>query len=300
MSDGILLVDKPSGMSSADVVRAVKRRHGLTSMGHQGTLDPMATGLLPLCIGAGTKIAQFLVAERKAYRGTIRLGLATDTLDVTGATVARAEVPVITEEQLAGVAAALHGPQDQLPPMYSAVKFRGRELYKHARAGTTVERVPRAIVIEELELRAAAPDLLEFSVRCSKGTYVRVLAEDVGRSLGTLATLASLRRTEFGPFTVDAAEPLDRLLAPDAGLSPIGVLPALAEARRLPVDDATAFAIAAGQPGGIRRLEPPASEERLGAVVAPDGRLLAVVARDGSAWRLCRVLLPEAVQLYRP
>jgi len=300
MSDGILLVDKPSGMSSADVVRAVKRRHALESIGHLGTLDPMATGLLPLCVGAGTKIAQFLNAERKAYCGTIRLGLATDTLDVTGTTVARGDVPAIAAEQLAAVAAALRGPQTQLPPMYSAVKFRGRELYKHARAGTTVERVPRAIVIEELELRAVAPDLVGFSVRCSKGTYVRVLAEDVGRALGTVATLASLRRTEFGPFKVEAATPLDELLAPGAELSPVGVLPALAEARRLPVDDATAFAIAAGQPGGVRRLEPPACEEKLGAVVAPDGRLLAVVEREGSAWRLCRVLLPEAVQLYRP
>jgi tRNA pseudouridine55 synthase len=300
MSDGILLVDKPAGMTSADVVRAIKRRHGLERIGHLGTLDPMATGLLPLCVGAGTKIAQFLNAESKAYRGTIGLGFATDTMDVTGQTVAEAEVPPFSWGRLEAVARALLGPQTQVPPMYSAVKVGGRELYKHARAGVTVERAARAIVIESLTLSALGADQVEFAVRCSKGTYVRVLAEEVGRGLGTLATLASLRRTEFGPFRVEAAVPLERLLEPGAELAPIGVLPALSEARHLVVDDATAFAIAAGQPGGIRRLEPPARDEKLGAVLAPDGRLLAVVAREGSAWRLCRVLLPEAVQLYRP
>lgn len=300
MSDGILLVDKPSGLTSAEVVRTIKRTHRLESVGHLGTLDPMATGLLPLCVGAGTKIAQFLAAESKAYTGRIRLGLSTDTLDVTGQTIARAPVPWISADQIAGVAAALRGPQAQVPPMFSAVKVGGRELYKHARAGVAVERTPRSIVVESFELVRVADDLLDFSVRCSKGTYVRVLAEDVGRALGTLGTLESLRRTEFGSFGIADAVPLDRLLRPGADLPVIDLLAALDGARRLDVDGPTAFAIAAGQRDSLRRLSPPAAEERLGAVVAPDGGLLAVVAREGEAWRLSRVLMPEAVQLYRP
>lgn len=300
MRDGILLVDKPEGATSADVVRVIKRRHRVESIGHLGTLDPMATGLLPLCLGAGTKIAQFLAAESKAYTGTIQLGLRTDTLDATGQVLERAEIPAFEDGALKPVAAGLSGPQTQIPPMFSAVKVGGRELYKHAREGTVVERTPRTITIESFDLERVGADLLSFSVACSKGTYVRVLAEDVGRALGTVATLASLRRTRFGPFGIEAATPLAVLEEPGAELPLIGVLPALQDVRRLAVDEPTAFAIAAGQRGGLRRLSPPDPEETFAAVVAPDGNLLAVVAREGSSWSLRRVLMPEAVQLYRP
>lgn len=297
---GILLVDKPAGMTSAEVVRVLKRRHRFSAIGHLGTLDPMATGLLPLCIDAGTKIAQFLAAEHKAYTGTIRLGIATDTLDVTGAMVLEAPVPSLGAGDLEDLAARLCGEQVQIPPMYSAVKVGGQELYKRARAGEVIERAPRSVVIHALTLGLVAEDLLEFTVRCSKGTYVRVLAEEVGRRLGTVATLASLRRTEFGPFRLSAAVSLDRLLAPGTTPELIAPLAALQEVRRLAVDASTAFAIATGQPTGVQRLAPPGPTERIGAVLAPDGGLLAVVGRDGASWRLLRVLMPEAVQLYRP
>jgi tRNA pseudouridine55 synthase len=300
VSDGILLVDKPSGPTSADIVRVIKRRHRPESIGHLGTLDPMATGLLPLCLGAGTKIAQFLAAESKAYTGTIELGVRTDTLDVTGQVLERAEVQSFDEERLADVAAALSGPQMQLPPMFSAVKVGGRELYKHARAGNEVERTPRDVTIESFELERLSESLLGFAVSCSKGTYVRVLAEDVGRALGTVAALASLRRTRFGSFEIESATPLADLEQPGAELPLIGVLPALRDVRHLTVDEPTAYAIAAGQRGGLHRLDPPRPDEIFGAVVAPDGNLLAVVAREGTSWRLRRVLMPEAVQLYRP
>jgi tRNA pseudouridine55 synthase len=298
--DGILLVDKPGGATSADVVRVIKRRHRIESIGHLGTLDPMATGLLPLCLGAGTKIAQFLAAESKAYTGTIQLGVRTDTADVTGQELERAPVPGFDGARLSSAAASLSGPQIQLPPMYSAVKVGGRELYKHARAGAVVERTPREVTIESFELERIADDRLAFSVACTKGTYVRVLAEDVGRALGTVATLASLRRTRFGPFGIEAATPLTDLEAPESELPLIGVLLALRDVRHLAVDEPTAFAIAAGQRGGLRRLSPPVAGETFGAVVAPDGNLLAVVAHEGGSWRLRRVLMPEAVQLYRP
>jgi len=191
--DGILLVDKPAGITSAGVVREVKRAHRARSIGHLGTLDPLATGLLPLCVGAGTKIAQFLGAESKAYSGTIRLGVATDTLDVEGTVVAEGPVPELAAARLAEVARGLTGPGEQRPPMYSAVKQQGRKLYELARAGVTVEREPRPVTIHRLELASVpdAPGTVAFAVLCSKGTYVRVLAEDVARALGTVGTLAS-------------------------------------------------------------------------------------------------------------
>lgn len=301
VADGILLVDKPGGITSAGVVRDVKRAHRLKSVGHLGTLDPMATGLLPLCIGDGTKIAQFLGAEEKAYAGTIRLGIATDTLDVEGRVVTEAPVPADFASRLAEVAADLHGPGMQLPPMYSAVKIAGRKLYEHARAGETVERVPRPVVIHELSLEPdAEPATVRFSVRCSKGTYVRVLAEDVARALRTVGTLATLRRTRFGEFDVGEAEPLAAILARPAGDLPVlDGLSALRSVRRIPVDGARARAIASGQRDALSRIDPPQQGDVLATLLAPNGQLLAVVEAEGGRWALRRVLMPEASQLYR-
>lgn len=301
MSDGILLVDKPGGTTSAGVVRDVKRAHRLKSIGHLGTLDPMATGLLPLCIGEGTKIAQFLGAEEKSYTGTIRLGVATDTLDVEGTVIAEAPVPDDVAARLEAVAASLRGPGEQQPPMYSAVKIAGRKLYEHARAGETVERAARPVTIHELTLEPdPAPATVRFAVRCSKGTYVRVLAEDVARALGTVGTLASLRRTSFGPFQVAEATPLADLLARPSGELPVlEPLAALRTARRIPVAADQAFAIASGQRAALRRLAPPAGCDRLATLLAPNGGLLAVVEAEDGHWTLRRVLMPEASQLYR-
>lgn len=303
MPDGILLVDKPGGITSAGVVRDVKRAHRLKSIGHLGTLDPMATGLLPLCVGAGTKIAQFLGAERKSYTGTIRLGIATDTLDVEGQTIAEAPVPSDAMDRLDAVAEGLLGPGEQRPPMYSAVKQQGRPLYELARAGVTVEREARPIEILHLRLFAAgaAPDLIGFEVSCSKGTYVRVLAEDIAGALGTVGTLASLRRTEFGDFSVDEAQPLAAVVARAPGdLEVIPPQEALRSARRVPVPPSAAFAIASGQRHGLAGIEPPGSSERLAALLAPNGALLAVLEAEQGTWALRRVTMPEASQLYRP
>jgi tRNA pseudouridine55 synthase len=304
VSDGILLVDKPAGPTSADVVRAIKRRFREPSIGHLGTLDPMATGLLPLCLGAGTKIAQFLAAEHKAYEGEIRLGIATDTLDVTGRVTAEAPVPVLDAVILDRAASGLVGRSEQRPPMYSAVKVGGRELYKLARQGIEVEREARPVEIHSLRLAPVPgdPTLVRFAVDCSKGTYVRVLAEDVGRALGTVAALASLRRTAFGAFSVDRAHPLDALLALPEGapLPVLGIREALRPLRELAVDRPLAHAIANGQVAALQRLAPPRPEEGLAAVIAPGGEVLAVVAAAGSSWTLKRVVQPGASQLYRP
>jgi tRNA pseudouridine55 synthase len=302
VSDGILLVDKPAGPTSAQVVRQIKRRFGEPSIGHLGTLDPMATGLLPLCLGAGTKIAQFLAAEQKAYEGEIQLGLATDTLDVTGRTTAEAPIPPLDADALARAARDLTGRRLQKPPMYSAVKIGGRELYKLAREGVEIDRPARAIAIFALELAASPePGRVRFAVHCSKGTYVRVLAEEVGRALGTLATLASLRRTAFGAFSIADAHGLDDLLArpPGEELPVIDVRTALQPLRELQVGADLARAIACGQRAALARLETPLAGESHAAVIAPSGVVLAVVGADPGGWVLKRVLMPEASQLYR-
>lgn len=302
MPDGILLVDKPQGCTSADVVRAIKRRHRPSSVGHLGTLDPMATGLLPLCIDGGTRIAQFLGAESKAYTGRIRLGLETDTLDVTGTTVREEPLPEVSDDQLGEAAARFVGDSEQVPPMYSAVKKGGKRLYELAREGVEVEREARPIHVERFEVRAAeTPGELDFEVKCSKGTYVRVLAADLGRALGTVASLATLRRTEFGAFRLEEATSLDALVEREPGDLPV-VAPreALRGSREISVDERTAFGIAAGQRYVLDRLAPPGDTPALGAVIAPNGGLLAVLEAEEGQWRLRRVTMPEASELYRP
>lgn len=301
MPDGILLVDKPAGCTSADVVRAIKRRHRPKSIGHLGTLDPMATGVLPLCIDGGRRIAQFLGAEHKAYRGRLLLGRATDTLDVTGTVVREQPVPELPEETVGAVAEGFLGASEQVPPMYSAVKKDGKRLYELARDGMEVEREPRPIEIESFRLGlTGSREELEFEVRCSKGTYVRVLAADVGRALGTVACLASLRRTGFGDFEISECRSLDELLAREPGDLPV-LAPrvALRGSQEIPVDASTAFSIAVGQRHVLERLEPPGPGGPLGAVIAPDGGLLAVLVPEEGSWTLRRVVMPEASELYR-
>ena len=260
----------------------------------------MATGLLPLCIDDGTKIAQFLAAERKSYRGRIRLGRSTDTLDRTGRTTGEARVPVFTPDELAGVANRLLGKSRQRPPMYSAVKQDGQELYKLARRGIEVEREERPIEILALSLAIVPGDAeaVDFSVDCSKGTYVRVLAEEIAARLGTLGCLESLRRTSFGSFSVEDARPLAALLEVEA-LPLIEPRVALRPIREIEIDRGLAFSVAAGQRDAMGRVDPPRPGDHLGALIAPGGRLLAVVEVDAESWTLRRVLDPEATRLYR-
>jgi tRNA pseudouridine55 synthase len=300
--DGILLVDKPPSITSAGVVRAVKRRYRVGSVGHLGTLDPMATGLLPLCLGNATKIAQFLAVERKAYSGTIRLGLLTDTLDVTGEVVERGVVPPLDAALLDEVARRFVGAREQRPPMYSAVKQGGTALYKLARAGIEVEREARQIHIERLALTPSVdPTEVGFSIACSKGTYVRVLAQEIGAALGTVASLASLHRTEFGEFTVAEAHSLADLIADGRVELPlIAARQALRGFREIEVDRGLARAIATGKVAALARFAAPIGNERFASVIAPNGGLLAVLEADRGAWRLRRVLMPEAAELYRP
>jgi tRNA pseudouridine55 synthase len=216
---GVALVDKPSGMSSFSVVSRLRRIFktlGVTKAGHTGTLDPLATGLLPICIGESTKFAQRLLDADKGYFATVKLGVATTTADAEGEITARSDV-LIDTATFAAALAKFHGKIVQVPPIYSALKIDGKPAYEYARAGQTVEIKSRIVEIYAAELVAARPELQEFdiNVRCSKGTYIRTLAVDIALALGTVGHLAALRRTRTGGFDLAAAQPLDAWMDTD-------------------------------------------------------------------------------------
>lgn len=290
---GILLIDKPAGITSAAVVRDVKRATG-AKVGHLGTLDPFAEGLLPLVLGEGTKIAQFLNTADKAYEGTVRLGRRTDSGDRTGAVVEEAPPPAAADPaRCAQVAAELRGPRMQVPPMYSAVKRDGMPLYRLARRGVDVEREARPVTIHDLEIEPLAADLLHLRVHCSKGTYVRVLAEEIAAALGTVGHLESLRRTRFGHFGIAAAvrPPIDREAALRALIGPREALPELPE---IAVDTATAAAVLQGKESALGALPRPPEGVAAAKVLGPDGALLALVTpAPGRRWQYSRVLRPS-------
>jgi tRNA pseudouridine55 synthase len=210
--DGVLLLDKPVGPSSSAALQAVKRLLNAEKAGHAGTLDPLASGLLPLLFGEATKFAQFGLDAAKEYVADVRLGSSTDTGDAEGTVVDRRPVQ-IDDAGLAQALARFRGAIEQVPPMYSALKHEGQPLYALARAGETVEREARAIMIHELELVSRGEDVLRLRIRCSKGTYVRQLAVDLGLALQTVAHLAALRRIAVGPLRLDQAVALDDLQA---------------------------------------------------------------------------------------
>lgn len=197
---GILLLDKPEGMTSNEALQRVKRLYQAAKAGHTGSLDPLATGLLPLCLGGATKFSAFLLDADKRYRVRVRLGVTTTTGDAEGEVLATASTEGIDGAALRAALDRFLGPIEQLPPMYSAVKHQGQRLYKLARRGIEVERTPRTVEILAIELRELVLPEFEMDVHCSKGTYVRTLAEDIGAALGCGAHVIGLRRTGVGPF----------------------------------------------------------------------------------------------------
>lgn len=215
--DGVLLLDKPVGPSSSAVLQAVKKSLGAKKAGHAGTLDPLASGLLPLLFGEATKFAQFGLDAAKEYQARIRLGVTTETGDAEGRVLERRPVAV-GEAALASALPRFRGVLEQVPPMYSALKRDGQPLYALAREGRSVARAPRRIEVLELELLRRAEDLLELRIRCSKGTYVRQLAVDLGEALGTGAHLAALRRTAVGRMRIEDAVPFEAVEKEGAAL----------------------------------------------------------------------------------
>ena len=279
--DGVLLLDKPRGISSQGAVSRAKGLLGAAKTGHPGTLDPMATGLLPLAFGEATKFSQALLDAGKEYVAHVRFGVVTTTGDLEGEVVATSPVSV-DRPQLESVLERFRGDILQTPPMYSALKHHGRPLYEYARAGTEIERAERPVTIHSLEIEAFEDETATVRVACSKGTYIRVLAEDIGRALGCGATLAGLRRTRVGPFSVEAAVTLDALerLSPDerlACLLPPDTLLEGVPGVALEVEQARRMAL--GQPvSGIR------GGEGLVRVYGPGGAFMgvAVLSNDGT------------------
>jgi tRNA pseudouridine55 synthase len=209
---GILLLDKPAGLSSNAALQRVRRTLGVDKAGHVGSLDPLATGMLPICLGEATKIAGDVLAGRKCYRFRIGLGARTATGDTEGAVVETALVPILDSTTLETIRQRFLGRQTQVPPMYSALKRDGQPLYKLARAGVEVEREAREIELFDLRLLASAADTLEFETLCSKGTYIRVLAEDIAKALGTVGHVTLLRRVHVEPFESEPMETLESVI----------------------------------------------------------------------------------------
>lgn len=275
MSSGILLLDKPLGLSSNGATQRVRRLLREDKAGHVGSLDPLATGMLPICLGEATKLAGEVLDGAKVYRFRIALGTRTATGDVEGEVVETAPVPPLDSSRVLDTLRGFVGESQQVPPMYSALKRDGRPLYELARAGITVERAPRRIVIHALDLLAEGRDFLECRVRCGKGTYVRTLAEDIARALGTCGHVAALRREAVEPFeagqmvTLEALEAMlargvaPRLVPPDQAVAHLSAVTLDADmARRLGLGQGVALAPGSagperGCPGDLLRLYGP-------------------------------------------
>ncbi|MBR6585248.1 MAG: tRNA pseudouridine(55) synthase TruB [Firmicutes bacterium] len=228
IKDGIININKPEGMTSHDVIYKLRKIIGVKKMGHTGTLDPMATGVLPICLGKATRVAEYMDMDFKKYRCTMVLGMVTDTQDVTGEVLETFSTESVTEEAVRDAFSGFHGIIDQKPPMYSAVRINGRRLYDYARAGEEVDVKRRQIYIrgldiENIDLGAAdGAKRITFTVECSKGTYIRTICQDVGQALGCGATMEKLDRIASGSFTIENSYTLDELraVAEEAGLDP--------------------------------------------------------------------------------
>jgi tRNA pseudouridine55 synthase len=208
---GFVVIDKPAGITSHDVVSRVRRILGTRKVGHTGTLDPFATGVLPIAVNDGTKAIPFLDEGIKRYEALMQLGVATDTLDMTGHVLREYDCSSVSEQQFQDVCTHFTGPILQIPPMFSAIKQGGQPLYKLARMGQEVERAPRPVEIHSIELLSFTPPFVSIRVACSRGTYVRTLADDIGAMIGCGAALKELRRTASGPFEITSAHTLEEL-----------------------------------------------------------------------------------------
>jgi tRNA pseudouridine55 synthase len=286
---GFLNIDKPAGMTSHDVVAKIRRLVGQKRVGHGGTLDPAATGVLPLALGEATRLISYLVDERKSYRATVELGRSTTTDDAEGATVEERRVPPLSSDDLLRALQPFVGTILQTPPMYSAIQVAGQRMYDLARQGQAVDLEPREIEIERIDIVEWQSPLLTLDIRCGKGAYIRAIARDLGAALGCGAHLAALRRTQVGPLDVAEAAPLAALLEDRARLDAYLLPPDLAVAGwpRADLDESKTKRIRNGLPLVLRGFA-----EREGGLVrahGPDGRLLALLRFEAGLWKPFRV-----------
>ena len=293
--EGLLLVDKPQGPTSHDIVDRIRKATGQRRVGHAGTLDPLASGLLPLVLGRATRLVRFLAHEPKEYRGSLRLGLTTGTDDVTGEVLSRWEAPLPRADAVLCAAARFVGRSMQIPPAVSARKVGGERMYRLARKGIAVRAEPAEVLVSRFDLEPTGrSDTFTFVAEVSAGTYIRSLARDLGADLGCGGALAALRRTAIGPMRCDERLALEPDRPADAARVAEGLMPLERMPLVLPVvrveseDEATRFIN-----GGALPAPAPAPAEGPAAVHGPDGRLLGVAeARDGRL--LPKVVLPPA------
>jgi tRNA pseudouridine55 synthase len=290
-SNGLLLIDKPRGVTSHDVVARVRRVMNERRVGHAGTLDPMATGLLVVAVGASTRLLRFAQGETKQYEGVVTFGVATDSLDADGAVIDRREVPVLSSELVNDTAARMRGAQLQTPPMVSAIKVGGQRLHVLARQGLDVEREPRSVTVDAFELAETEdPHRWTFAVTCSSGTYVRVLLSDLAVALGTVGHLSALRRSASGGHSVADALELDELArrveaGEDVLLPPSAFVSGL---ESVVVTDEQASLIRQGQ-----RVDLDVGGGEEIAAMNDAGSLVAVLRRRGPSWQPVVVLPSE-------
>ncbi len=300
---GFMIIDKPADISSARVVAIVKRLLGARKVGHTGTLDPFATGLLICPVHQATKLARFFLHGNKTYDALLHLGVRTDTLDAQGEIIGRSPVPTISEETIRAAFQRFEGDILQTPPAYSALKHKGRPLYEYARKGVPVSKPPRRVHIASIRVREIEPPEIRFTVSCSGGVYIRSLASDVGDALGCGAHLTALRRTESGGFSIEEAMPLDRLERLAETEPPWDrLVPMAGGLRDMPtrvVEEALAERIRFGRPLTTREVPPLDANESAGGsgefikIVTPANDLLAVatIGTQKGRWRYCKVFL---------
>jgi tRNA pseudouridine55 synthase len=288
--EGLVVVDKPAGWTSHDVVARLRKIYGLRRVGHAGTLDPDATGVLLVGLGRATRLLRFLTETGKVYRGEVAFGVATDTLDAAGTETARTPMEGVTAGDLDDVIPQFLGTIAQIPPMVSAIKIDGKRLHELARQGEVVERAPRTVRIDRIEVEAFTPG--EFPrarllIECGSGTYIRSLAADLGEALGGCAHLATLRRLQVGPFPVEEARTLEEIAeSPEKVLLPL--VEAVRHLVRIDVDADTARGVSHGAVFPVTALA--GDDTGPLAIVGPDGRLLALYEKGRAAARPLVVL----------
>jgi len=284
--DGVLLLDKPRGLSSNAALQRAKRIFAAEKAGHTGTLDPLATGLLPLCFGEATKFAHALLDARKEYLATVAFGVATDTGDAEGKTLRTCDA-AISREALAAALPRFVGTIAQTPPRFAALKHRGRNYYEYAREGIEIPRAAREVRIDAIELLGWEPPHAKLRVACGKGTYIRALAEDIAAAVGSCAHLSALRRTAAGPFLLEHALTLDALEAMTMAERDAQLLPAdspLSGIERLDVDATTALALVQGRGGSA-----PAGSQGKYRCYGPAGRFVGLVESANGELRALRL-----------
>ena len=295
--NGILLLDKPVGLSSNGALQRVRRLAGGVKAGHTGNLDPLASGMLPICLGESTRLAGELLAGRKAYRFDLQLGERSATGDAEGEIIERRAVPSLTQEGIESTLTRFLGWQPQLPPMYSALKHAGQPLYRLARQGVSIERSPREVRIDALRLLARQGDVLTLSVLCSKGTYVRVLGEDIARALGSCGRLASLHRDYVEPFAADSMVGLEQLEAATDAQIPWPLLPPDRAVGHLPALQLSEAATRAISQGRVleHAVASQSASERLWRLYDAYGRFLGLGHTDAAGLLRARRLFPQPV-----